>query len=163
MAVLTCFLQVFGVLGIYIFDVHYFVMTQVFFSTFFQLNGQPIEDHSALLMVLVKSKIQDFFHDEMGQYRRYSSPSFQFLCSFRLPSLRVIYPKYYKIFVCSATKNEFQFWPKKVHFNAKVGRCLSKIDRNSNFVIWKYEKQTLKVGYFDNFQLHPDDGPQNSF
>ena len=43
MAVLTSFLQVFGVLGIYIFDVHYFVMTQVFFQHFSSSMGSPLK------------------------------------------------------------------------------------------------------------------------
>ena len=120
MAVLTSFLQVLWSTGDFYLWCTLFCNDTSFFSTFFQLNGQPIEDHSALLMVLVKSKIQDFFHDEMGQYCRYSSPSFQFLCSFRLPSLRVIYPKCYKIFVCSVTKISFNFDPKKYTLKPKL-------------------------------------------
>ena len=65
-------------------------------------------------------QVQDsgFFHNEMGQYRRYSSPSFQFLCSFRLPSPKVIYSKRYKsiLLLCALA----YFDPKKYTLKPKL-------------------------------------------
>ena len=73
---------------------NYFVMS--FFNIFSSSMGNPLKT-ILLCPAHGACQVQDsgFFHNEMGQYRRYSSPSFQFLCSFRLPSLKVIHPKCY--------------------------------------------------------------------
>ena len=113
MAVLTSFLQVFGVLGIYIFDVHYFVMTQVFFQHFSSSMGSPLKTILLCSWCLSSPRFRIFFTTKWVSIVVIPPPLFSFSARLDFPPSELYIPSAIKYSFALPQKMSFNFDPKK--------------------------------------------------